>query len=145
MLVEDLTRKLNEVESDIGRIERRVKPMQEELRLLHEYKRSILGVLQRETGSSPDGELGAHWVKSPSLSRQAGVETWIVDGRDINSPMVSRMLAAVYGVSIPKDIYGTDSPERYARKPGTLRDIKAHRVEVVIGGKRTDAVAFLRK
>ena len=143
MLVEELRRKLNEVDSGIARIEKRVKPMQEELRRLQDYRQHILGLLQLEGGALPNGKLPTRRVKAPSRSRQAGVETWIVDGRDIDSPMVSRMLAAVYGVRNPKDVYGKDSPERHARKPKTLAAIKAHGVEVVIGGQRMDAVDFL--
>ncbi len=67
MLVEELRRKLNEVDSDIGRIEKRVKPMQEELRRLQEYKQHILGLLQLEAGSSPDRELS-----TPDFLRKPG-------------------------------------------------------------------------
>lgn len=81
--------------------------------------------------------------KSPSLSRQAGVTSWVVDGKDIGSPLVSRMLAAVYNVDRPKDVYGADSPERHARKPKTLTDIKAHNVKAVVDGKRIAASTVL--
>jgi len=89
---------------------------------------------------------GATGDKSPSLGRQAGVTEWLVNGKAIGSPLVSRMLAAVYKVERPKDVYGADSPERFARKPDAIARIKAAKVMVVIGdAKPSDAVAFLTK
>ncbi len=69
MLVAELRHKLSEVESDISRIERRLKPMQEELRRLQEYRQHVSGLLQLETGSSPDGEPRApDFMRKPSGS-----------------------------------------------------------------------------
>ena len=97
---------------------------------------------------NPDGEVilrtGAVGDKSPSMGRAAGVTGWIVNGKDIGSPLTSRMLAAVWKVDRPKDVYGGDSPERFARKTATLERIKAAKVQVVIDGKKKDAVTFLK-
>ena len=96
-----------------------------------------------------DGEVtirsGASGDKSPSVGRQAGVTTWLVNGADIGSPMVSRMLAAVYNVARGKDVYDKDSPERFARKADALGRIGKAKTQVVIGETEpTDAVAFLK-
>jgi len=97
----------------------------------------------QETGEV-DIRKGGSGEKSQSVGRQEGVTGWIVNGKDIGSPMVSRMLATVYNVERPKDVYDKDSPERFARKSAALERIGQAKVKVVRGDKATDAVAFLK-
>ncbi len=96
----------------------------------------------------PDGATrrggGAGGDKSQSLGRQAKVTGWIVGGKDIGSPMASKLIAAVYNVERAKDVYAKDSPERFIRKPAFLDRIKGRKIKVVKDGKTSDAIAFLK-
>ena len=82
--------------------------------------------------------------KSPSLGRQAKVTGWVVGGKDIGSPMASKLIAAIYNVERAKDVYDKDSPERFIRKPAFLDKIAGRKVKVVRDGKASDALAFLK-
>lgn len=82
--------------------------------------------------------------KSPSLGRQAKVTSWIVGGKDIGSPMASKLIAAIYNVERAKDVYDKDSPERFIRKPAFLDKLAGRKVKVIRDGKTADAIAFLK-
>lgn len=96
----------------------------------------------------PDGATrrggGAGGDKSPSLGRQAKVTSWVVGGKDIGSPMASKLIAAIYNVERAKDVYAKDSPERFIRKPAFLDKLAGRKVKVVRDGKTSDALAFLK-
>ena len=93
-------------------------------------------------GSGGSGE------KAPSLSRLANVTAWVVDGEVVESPMASRLLAALHGID-PQDtkairaLYKKDSPQRVIRKEPTLAMVKAHKVKAIVDGKRIDAHSLL--
>lgn len=99
-------------------------------------------VVNHEAATWRGGGLGGD--KSPSLGRQAKVTGWIVGGKDIGSPMASKLIAAVYNVERAKDVYDKDSPERFIRKPAFLDKLADRKVKVIRDGKTADAIAFLK-
>ena len=100
-------------------------------------------VVNHEAATWRGGGLGGD--KSPSLGRQAKVTGWIVGGKDIGSPMASKLIAAVYKVERAKDVYGKDSPERFIRKPDFIAKLAGRKIKVERdGAKPSDAIAFLK-
>lgn len=99
-------------------------------------------VVNGEAATWRGGGLGGD--KSPSLGRQAKVTSWIVGGKDIGSPMASKLIAAIYKVERAKDVYAKDSPERFIRKAAFLDKLAGRKVKVVKDGKTSDAIAFLK-
>lgn len=99
-------------------------------------------VVNGEAATWRGGGLGGD--KSPSMGRTAKVTSWVVGGKDIGSPMASKLIAAIYNVERAKDVYDKDSPERFIRKPAFLDRIKGRKVKVIRDGKTSDAVAFLK-
>lgn len=79
---------------------------------------------------------GSGGTKSPSRSRAAKVEDFIVAGKSIGSAMPSKVIKAI-GAD-----YGADSPERWIDK--NVAKVTAAKVEVVIGGKRVPIAAFVK-
>ena len=103
---------------------------------------AMVFVVNKESAIRRGGGVGGD--KSPSLGRQAKVTSWVVGGKDIGSPMASKLIAAIYNVERAKDVYDKDSPERFIRKPAFLERIAGRKISVVRDGKRSDAVAFLK-
>ena len=102
--------------------------------------RRILG-LNKKTARAAPLSTG---TKSPSRSRHAGVQDWLVDGRRLGTRQVSRMLAAVYREDDPKTIYTTNSPERFLDTH--VADIAViSKVEAVINGEAVPLDQFVRK
>ena len=79
---------------------------------------------------------GAGGTKSPSRCRAANVETFLVDGKDIESAMPSKVIKAI-GAD-----YGADSPERWLDK--NLAKVTAAKVTAVVDGKRIPIAAFVK-
>jgi len=104
--------------------------------------RRILGLSKGQSRGAPT-RIGSA-TKSPSRSRHAGVEDWIVNGRRLGTRQVSRMLAAVYGEDDPQRIYKTDSPERFL--DDHVADIASiSRVEALIDGQSVPVDEFIRR
>lgn len=82
-------------------------------------------------------------TKAPSRSRRVGVTDWVVDGKHLGSPMASRLIAAIYNVEAPKDLYEPDSPERFLDRPKTVEDAVKHEVYAVVGGKQIPFAKFV--
>jgi hypothetical protein len=99
-------------------------------------------VVNHETAAWRSGGIGGD--KSQSMGRAAKVTSWVVGGKDIGSPMASKLIAAVYNVERAKDVYGKDSPERFIRKPAFIDKLAGRKIKVVRDGKASDAVAFLK-
>lgn len=79
---------------------------------------------------------GAGGTKSPSRCRAANVETFIVNGKDIESAMPSKVIKAI-GAD-----YGADSPERWLDK--NVGKATSAKVMVVIDGKKIPAATFVK-
>ena len=79
---------------------------------------------------------GSGSTKSPSRCRAANVETFIVNGKDIESAMPSKVLKAI-GLD-----YGADSPERYVDK--NISKVSAAKVLAVVGGKKIPIADFVK-
>ena len=98
-------------------------------------------LLRLDKGDSRTGRSG---TRSPSRSRQAGVEDWIVEGRRLGTPQVSKMLAAVYREGDPRRVYKTDSPERFLDNH-VAEIARMGRVEAVVKGQAVPLDEFVRR
>ncbi len=101
----------------------------------------LLAAIGHPVVISPDATVivkgsGSGGSKSPSRSRAAGVETFIVDGKDIESAMPSKVIKAI------KCDYGADSPERWLDK--NIGKATAAKITVMIGGKKVPIAEFVK-